>query len=402
MNYLYLLNQTNTMKIITSIIFCLILFSCSDKENINSGDSPSGTANWMLGSDSGKPLKNYTFDNGNKTLVSAAINKMVQYDNELYVGGDFEVIGGEIIPYLAKWDGLKWSSVGSISGPVKELIVFNNKLYFQVKTEIENQEVNELFSWDGNNLTQENIVVGAKQRFIEPRSAKNENEKWTVHDNKLFLYVRDAPPSSWDDNALVWFDGKSWFTDADFNFHHGVLTSFQGKLYATISDMGGYPGTLGFYRFNGDFDNPQASQGWENVAGVTLQEPRIRTVVEFENKLIVGGPFETMGGKQFNSIASFDGKDWSAFSSWGDSPYELKVFNNKLYGSFPYGRWSGMDYERIVVYTNGGWKSLTYNLTDFDIISDGIENTLELYNGFLYFGGNGTVGGTDNFLKLKQ
>jgi hypothetical protein len=43
-----------------------------------------------------------------------------------------------------------------------------------------------------------------------------------------------------------------------------------------------------------------------------------------------------------------------------------------------------------------------YNLSDFDILSDGIHNTIEYYNGYLYLGGDNTVFSTNNFIKLSQ
>ncbi len=44
----------------------------------------------------------------------------------LYVGGGFELAGDVYAPYVARWDGLAWSSVGSgVDGPVNALGVFD-------------------------------------------------------------------------------------------------------------------------------------------------------------------------------------------------------------------------------------------------------------------------------------
>jgi hypothetical protein len=383
----------------------VLFFGCSPKDNINPNNNPSGNQIWMPGSDLGIPLKNMILDNG-ELLISGAVTKMVQFNNELYVGGDFEIIGGKIIFYLAKWDGSKWSSVGTIDGPVKDLIVFQNKLFIQVNVEIRNRSMYKLISWDGNSLSQEDIIIDASEYFIGKESWDEEIERWTVHNDKLFLYAENQSPdigSNWDN--LIWYDGKSWTTDPEINLHHGVLTSFQGKLYSTVYDgttNSSLDDDFGFYRFNGDFDNLQASKSWENVAGVTLEGPKIRTVVEYGNNLIVGGPFQTLDGKQISNIASFDGTNWSKFTSWGiDFPYELKVHNNKLYGSFNYGKTSNGPpyYERVAVYNNLGWQSLEYNLSDFNLVGFGGNNTIEIFDGFLYLGGKGA---SDNFVKLQQ
>ncbi len=110
---------------------------------------------WKPGSDLGNPLKPYSETNSN--LVSATVHKMLEYNGELYLGGDFQVIGGQIIPYLAKWDGTNWSTVAQINGPVEDMIVFQDKLYIQVN-EIESPQslyhYNKIYSWDSNSLNE--------------------------------------------------------------------------------------------------------------------------------------------------------------------------------------------------------------------------------------------------------
>ena len=359
---------------------------------------------WKPGSDLGNPLKPYSQTNSN--LVSATVHKLLEYNGELYVGGDFQVIGGQIIPYLAKWDGTNWSAVAQVNGPVEDMIVFQDKLYIQVD-EVELPQgiydYNKIYSWDGNSLNELQLshdFVNVTTYAVSPfEDGISRSEQWTVHDNKLFVFVKIE---EWSAFALLWWDGgQSWNFAADFNEYHGVLKSYQGQLYSTKLGVGNGE-VFGLFRFNGDFDNYQQSQGWENVTGNVINDPKIYTLQEYENKLIVGGDFETIGGIQASNIAAFDGSSWSTFGNWPYETYELHVFNNKLYASFFFGNFNGLDAERVASFNGSTWDSLLYNLSEFDIPSDGNKNTLQFYQNHLYFGGNNTVYGTNNFIKLEQ
>lgn len=378
---------------------------------------------WTAGSDLGNPLKPYSETNSN--LVSATVHKMLEYNGELYVGGDFQVIGGQIIPYLAKWDGTNWFSVAQINGPVEDMIVFQNKLYIQVD-EIENPQsiynYNKIYAWDGNSISevQANIdgVIAPTYAISPFEGGLGRSEQWTIHDNKLFIYIKINEFDAWwgnynysiDGFALAWWDGgefwqsaEFWTFDSDFQFYHGVLKSYQGELYSTKRSIGNTV-ELGLFKFDGNFNNnlPNELPVWENVTGNVLSEPKILTLEEYDSKLIAGGKFETIGGIQSSNIAAFDGDSWSYFGDWPYETYELKVFNNKLYASFFFGNFNGLDAERVASFNGNTWDSLLYNLSEFDIPSDGNKNTIQFYQNYLYFGGNNTVYGTNNFIKLEQ
>ena len=358
---------------------------------------------------------------------------MIEFNGELYVGGDFQVIGGQIIKYLAKWDGVNWSSIGQLDSPVEDMIVFQQKLYIQVQeNELSNTneyqcwDCNRIYSWDGNFLTWEQLnyqpYIGApvinkplysKKAFGNSGGAfvgEKKYEQWTVHDNKLFAFINTNQQSSWDGFRfeLLSFDGNSW-QNYDYygsqNNYHGVLKSYNGELYATLK--GSYNSLEGgLYKLDTfeAWDNGilYTWLDWVNVAGQSLSDPEILTITEFNNNLIIGGNFETIGGVVAQNIAKFDGTNWSSFGNWPSEPYELKVFNNQLYASFYYGNWNGLDYERIAVYNGNSWDSLLYNLSDFDIVSDGVYRTITMFQDYLYLGGSNSIAGTNNFIKLAQ
>ena len=388
-------------------LFSIFVLSCTSENNNSSNNSSINNSTWIPGSDFGKPLKEYSSTNSN--LVCAKVTKMVVYNNELYVGGDFKVIGGQIIPFLAKWNGVSWSSIGSINSPVEDMIVFQNKLYIQIQeyNNFQYSDCNKIYSWNGSVLLQEQMNYNFNTYPLFSKRALNygvKKEQWAIHDNKLFVYVKTPDSFGVNNFALFWFDGNSWNTDWDFNFHHGILTSFQGNLYATVNAYEPITGneSFGLFRFNGDFDNAQQSQGWENITGTSLTQPKIHTIANYNNKLIVGGDFETIGGILSQYIAAYNGNSWSTFGNWPYEPNELKVLNNKLYASFYNGNYNGLDFDRIALYNAGSWNSILYNLSDFDLLSDGIHNTIEYYNGYLYLGGDNTVFSTNNFVKLSQ
>jgi hypothetical protein len=409
------------MKNLLYLFLAVTIFACSsDDDNNNNDDSnPVSLSEWIPGSDLGNPQKEYSDSNSN--LVSATISKMIEYNGELYVGGDFEVIGGQIIRYLARWDGSSWSSVGELSGKVEDMIVFQGKLYIQVKendlsyqNEYQCHDCNRIYTWDGSSIIWEqldyagiNKPLYSKSAFGGSNNSNKKYEQWTIHDNKLFAYISTSAASSWDGYRfeLLWFNGDYWQTYNVQNNYHGVLKSYKGNLYATL--IGSYSTfEAGFYKLGieeaWDSGILYTFFQWINVAGESLSEPEILTIAEYNENLIVGGNFETIGGIVSENIASYDGNNWSTFGNWSYEPYELKVFNNQLYVSFYFGNWNGNDFERVAILNGNSWSSLLYNLSDYDMAGNGTFRTIEMYQNYLYLGGSNTVSGTNNFLKLTQ
>jgi len=72
--------------------------------------------------------------------------------NDLYVGGSFNLVDGKKINGLAKWDGENWSSLGSgINGGVTSLVVIGNDLYVGGGfTTAEGIPVNSIAKWNGS------------------------------------------------------------------------------------------------------------------------------------------------------------------------------------------------------------------------------------------------------------
>ncbi len=63
------------------------------------------------------------------TGFNLTVRAVAYYNDELYAGGSFSTAGGSAIPYLAKWNGTSWVSVGSFNNRVEDLTVYNGELY---------------------------------------------------------------------------------------------------------------------------------------------------------------------------------------------------------------------------------------------------------------------------------
>ncbi|MGP8217652.1 MAG: hypothetical protein ACLQQ4_18935 [Bacteroidia bacterium] len=91
----------------------------------------------------GVPTKNIAMWNGTKWSalgsgvsgkIKTYISSLAVYNDELYVGGNFDTVDNHIpINCIARWNGSKWSPVGSsginIGGAIDAMAVFKNSLY---------------------------------------------------------------------------------------------------------------------------------------------------------------------------------------------------------------------------------------------------------------------------------
>ena len=78
-------------------------------------------------------------------------NAVVQWNDQLVVGGFFDSVDGNAIPNLAQWDGTSWSSIGNETiGSIQDLIVAEGVLYITGSYVITLDGVSyDVAAWDG-------------------------------------------------------------------------------------------------------------------------------------------------------------------------------------------------------------------------------------------------------------
>jgi hypothetical protein len=250
---------------------------------------------------------------------------------DVYVGGDFTVIGAVVANYIAKWNGSAWSALGSgMNGYVDALLLSGTTLYA------------------GGGFT---TAGGVKAQYI----AAWNGSAWSALGAGM----------DYDVYALV-VSGSDLYAGGDFSTAGGVtancVAKWNGSAWSAVgSGLGG-----------GDQYGPYVSA--LAVSGTTLY---------------AGGDFGTAGGVTANYIAKWNGSVWSAVGTGMDSyVYALAVSGTTLYAGGDFGTAGGVTADYIAKWNGSAWSALGTGL-DGDVDSLAVSGTT-LYAGG-YFGTAGAV-----------
>jgi len=295
---------------------------------------------------------------------SVQINSFAVFDDgsgpALYVGGEFHVIGGVTSPYIARWNGLIWSTVGGGTNYwVYALAVFDDgsgpALY-----------AGGLFSSAG----------GVSAYSI----AKWNGSSWSALGSGTNGIVY----------ALTVFDdgtGPALFAGGYFTFAGGVaakcIAKWNGSNWSALGS---------------GLTDPINTHEWT---------PNLRALCVFDDgsgpALYAGGDFNTAGGVTANNIAKWNGSNWSALSSgmttFNDEfsgVFSLETFDDgngpAMYagGSFDYAGGIPVGNIAIAKWRGSGWSALTQDpfvspvtfVHDLTVFNDGSGASL-------YVAGNG-------------
>jgi len=199
-------------------------------------------------------------------------------DNELYVCGDFDTIGGVEAHGIAKWDGSSWNDV------------------FQ-------------FPWLGTNSFDINRIHGV-----------------ISYNGELIVYGQIPSPGIQYD--LAFWNGQQWNL---FDVYGGVVgvndaEIFNNELYVsgTFFEQNGNAGT-GIMRYDGT--------QWNDVGGGMggTAFPDVRKMEAHDGKLYCTGVFLTAGGVPAPFIAIWDGVEWCGLGSVFDNVcFTLTFFRDTL------------------------------------------------------------------------
>jgi len=310
------------------------------------------------------------------------VSNLKVYENELYVGGYFNSIGGMVAHNIAKWNGTNWSTLGpgnfipdDLSSSCTDIEIFNNELYIACGT---------IYKWDGITLINTGYV-GNELNAIN-------NELYIASSNELYKYSNNSLQLLIQDNTITFYSIEQYNNNIYLGTDHGLFRYSNGALI--------------------------------DCNGITNTTPIINDIQSYNGELYCVGAFLSIGGISVSNFAKYNGTTWQNISLPNGyrptmlfavgSPHgnnHLNIIDSKLYLAHtffapanptpPVGSETGP-----VVEFNG----TTWNTSGLSINHPPWGLAVEKYNGYLYSGGyysmtNDNLGNVimlENFIRLDN
>ncbi|MCH8825055.1 MAG: hypothetical protein IH984_16290 [Planctomycetes bacterium] len=261
----------------------------------------------------------------------------------LYAAGNFLTAGNISASYIARWDGLQWSAVGTgTDSIVTSLAVYDDgseqgpSLYAGGSfLNAGETKANRVAKWDGKSWSP--LGSGVTGTIISlAASIGNSPVESKLYVSGLF----DNAGEVYSQNFAMW-DGKDWL--AIGNGMHGEHTP------AVVRDLEPFDDEIGddeqlyaagsFTSAGGIAANSIAKWNgsqWSSVGdGFSEEDSVVYDLTTFDDgtgkALYAGGIFQFAGDVSVNSIAKWDAENWSPLGAGTDGMvYALGVYDDKL------------------------------------------------------------------------
>jgi len=311
-----------------------------------------------------------------------AAQVMYADSNYMYVAGDFYEVGGIPIKGIARWNGVKWDSMGAGVngldignqyglGDLATITTFHNRIYVGgAFFSLGHVNARAIGTWDGTKWD---------SLPIQPIGQLDYDGIATldVINDKLYIGGYFDTVAGFPCTGIASWDGTKWSSlnfPSNFSFNGiGAICEYKGSIYA-----GGYfdgeNGTVGgILRLD--------STGWHSVDTGIKGSGWIGSMLVYKGELYVAGLFSKSNGNADNNIQRWNGTSWNAVG--GGTDYEiwnLMVYNDKLYAMGQLSEAGGIYTSSIAEWDGNKWCSLG---STFD---NDIETSC-VYKDSLYIGG---------------
>ena len=316
--------------------------------------------------------------------VAGMVNALATMtDGTMVAGGEFSFAGRTAAERLAAWNGSEWAPIfGGLGGFVNDMKVLSTGT----------------IAVAGRDLQSGGTYLGAVAFY--------QDNAWQVPGgtpiNGIGLVVyEDAGDriwlggslydESWNEKQLFVFDDGVWSSGGDFK----VANPF-GDLGGMVRAIAEYAGKLviagQFDQVNGvvarHIVTEDGAGGWEELGGITREGlVWVNTLaVHPRLGLVVGGPFDTIGGAEIRDLAAWNGREWSAIgggvSSVGNFALVTKVlpYRDGLFVAGGFDHAGATPAQNIAWFDGSTWHALEGGVSDLIF-------TMAVKDDVLYVGG---------------
>ena len=271
----------------------------------------------------------------------------------LYIGGNFTIVGDVSALRVAKWNGRTWSSLGAGIGGydypyVAALAVSGTDVYAAGWfSSAGGSPANCVAKWNGSVWTP--LGSGLSGGFLPPSVFALAVSGTDLYAGGNFAMAGGSPASriaKWNGNS--WSALGSGLGGADYPFVSALAMSGSNLV------AGGYFTTAGG---NGVSYIAQWDGSSWSALGSGVNAP-VAALAFLGSDLYAGGGFTTAGGNAANNIAKWNGNSWSALGSGmnsgvlslavsGSNLYAGGYFTNAVGGANQIAKWNGIEWSAL-------------------------------------------------------
>lgn len=312
------------------------------------------------------------------TGVSNNVQALAVIGTDLYAGGLFSTAGGVTANRIAKWDGAAWSAMGlfAATGGINTLAVSGTTLYaggyfFSTGPQNNPESVINVAKWDGSKWSYLGSGTGSS----------NAVQTLVASGTDLYAAGLSAAGSGAPPKVSKW-NGTSWSAVGTQTTWYGALAIYALAVNGTDLFVGGSVQGLGdpFNSNIAKWDGSALSQLYQGING------KVGTLAVSGSYLYAGGAFTAADGVVVNGIARWDGATWTALGSGVNGSVAAILVNGAdVYVGGSFTTAGGVAANRIAKWDGTAWSALGQGMSGTGSVS---VSALAMIGTDLYAGGS--------------
>jgi hypothetical protein len=231
--------------------------------------------------------------------VNGQVSALAVSGNDLYVGGIFTMAGGSAANHIAKWNGNSWSTLGAGMGggrplPVVGALAVSGTNLFAggIFTMAGGITANHIAKWDGSRWSALGSGIGGFEPFVSALAVSGSN----VYAGGEFTLAGGGPA-----NHVAKWNGNSWSA-----LGSGIGGDPLRRKYASVLTIAGSNLYVGGFFTNAGGGRANWIAKWNGSSWSALasgMNSNVTALAVSGSHLYVGGRFTTAGGKASSHLA---------------------------------------------------------------------------------------------------